>query len=670
MYRKVLPIVLAASLLLAACGQAEPESEAAAPKPFVVGAVTVAESRALPAEVTYPGLVAPESDISVTAATSGTASGVAVNLGDSVVAGQQLLRVDDPNGTGGSSSAQVDQSRLAADQARTALQLARTSYASLQASSEKDLAQSKAAADQAERNIGHTETTFNENIRAAQLSYESAQLATSQAKATLDNRTQLAAQATADADTNARTTAATASNTATSILEGLNTITGFDDREDVPVSYDPALGALDSSTKTAADLAYDAARRFVSARSDQPACQTAVVCLDQALALTAQIKNAADATTAMLEKSVSGSNLSQAQLDSLKASATGSQSQLNASIAALNAAKQNLQNTDLNNKTTLQNLTQAFELAQKQEASALQNLSNLRAQNASQTDQVGTSATSARDAYEALQLKIKSQLDSARSQVQQAEIAYQNALVGLQSSSNNRVVTAPISGKITAKNVSTGDTVAPGQTLFTISKTGNLKVAIYVDELHHALIRPGLTATISDSSQRIFPATVMRVAPDADSATKRFLVELVPAESAGFPAAGAVVDVRLAVRYQPLAAGHFFLPLSSVTLGQNASTVFTIKDGLAHAEPVRVVRVVGEYAELEAELADDARLITTGARAISEGARVQTQAEADAAHAAAEAAAQAEAEKPAAAENQAAATDSTKAEPAAETQAD
>lgn len=628
--RSMVPLTLFVFLMFSLAGCSDTAStETSIVPPTIVSIETVAELAHLTTTVTYPGVVAADQDADVVATAGGTAGFVGVHLGDTVTAGQTLVRIDDAN-AGSATATSIAQAELAVRQARSSLDLARRSYTSLAVSTEKDLAQAKATTDQAGRNVDHANTSADDTLRSAELAYESAQLATTQAKTTLDNRRILATQSLDDATTNALQTATTYAATAGSVIDGINAITGFDDRNNATVSYTQYLGALDATTKTRADSTYDTARTTYIDITSSAACQTAEACLARTSTLLTAAKTAIDATVTMLERTVSGGDLPQTSatgtsLTSLKSTAVGYQSSINAAITAVNAAKQTLTNTKLNNTTTIDQLEQVYALAQKQEAAARQSLTTAQSATATQRDQTATGASTATSSYEALQVRLQSQLDSSRTAVNQAEIAYQNAEVALQNLTNNRVITSPIEGQITQVNVTTGDAVTMGRTLFVVSKTGNVKVTMYVDAVHQSLIAVGTTATITDSSRRAFTGHVSRVAPEPDALSRRFLVELQPdAGQTDFPRAGGVVDVAIAVTYQPLGAKNFFVPLAAVTIGQNERSLFTAVDSVAKRASVSVARVVGEYAEVTADLAPTTPIIIDGARSVSEGTTVTT----------------------------------------------
>lgn len=613
-------------LFLSACGAPTEEEKKSEIAPTIVSVRSIEESSKLATEVVYPGTITPEQDVKITATASGNASGVLVRLGDKVKAGQVLMRIDDSNsGSAGSfNAAQVGQAQLSVNQAKNALDLARNSFKALESATKKDLDQAKSSANQAGRNVEHTGSTTSESLKTAELAYESTKLATEQAKSTLENRKELAVQSEQDTITNAFTTATSYANTAGSVIDGINTLTGLDNRNNVDISYKNNLGALDSSALQKADASYDLVRSGYENFLAQSACTEASECINRTAQLLNITKTAIDATVTLLEKTISGGSFTQTSLNTLKSTALGYQSQINTAIAQINATKQALVNVPLNNKTTIDQLEKAYSLAQKQEASAAQNVSSIRAQIASQRDQVGTAASSAQSSYESTSLKLQSQLDSSRVQVQQAELAYQNALLALQNLSNTRTITAPIDGSITKKSVSEGDAVNPGQTLFTISNVGNVKVEVFLDDVHQALVSQGLSAKIVDSNQQTFTVKLMNIAPQADAFTKRFLAEFLPDSSqTNFPSAGNIVDVMIPVTYKPLAEKNFFIPLSALTVGQNESSIFIVEKGLAKRVPVKVIRVTGEYAELSAKIPEKTNIIVDGARTVSEGTAVQ-----------------------------------------------
>lgn len=217
----------------------------------------------------------------------------------------------------------------------------------------------------------------------------------------------------------------------------------------------------------------------------------------------------------------------------------------------------------------------------------------------------------------------KAQIQAAGEQVDIAQIQLDNAKVGLQGTLDNHLITSPIQGFVTKKSVSVGDSVSVGQELATISKTALTKVQFFVskEELANFKVGGGLTIT-SDGSD--FPAAVARIAPEADPATKRFLIE---AKVSGNKTLliGSVLSVSFDITHLPSAAGNIILPLSAVTIGQNENFIFIVADGKAKKISVSIANVQGEFAEVKADLPADAEIITSGSKLVSDGDSVTVQ---------------------------------------------
>jgi RND family efflux transporter MFP subunit len=98
-------------------------------------------------------------------------------------------------------------------------------------------------------------------------------------------------------------------------------------------------------------------------------------------------------------------------------------------------------------------------------------------------------------------------------------------------------VTAPISGWITAKMASAGDMAAPGRPLLVIEDLSRVKVRVNVPEGVVAGLAPGQSAdvTILGNTRA---ATIDRIVPAGDPATRTFTVEMVLANADGDIKAG------------------------------------------------------------------------------------------------------------------------------------
>lgn len=612
---------------LSGCGK-KVEEAAPTPAATVVKVQTVADSHEVKQELEYPALVAAETEAKLIAKTSGTLSGADFAVGDQTSVGQSLAKIDEVGmtgaNTGGVNSNQIRQAIIGVEQAQASYQLAKTNYENLLVSSVKDIKQAEISRDQAASGQSNLGITSNESVKSAELAYETAKIATEQAKLNLQNREKQLAQGSQDTNDNANTAADAAANTAGSILTGINNLAGFDDNNVVTLSYRNNLGALDSNAYNKADSAYEAAKEAYDQYGQQNLSNINTK-VNAVISLTEKMKALADATKYLFDKSISSSALPQSSanggssLSGLQSTAAGYQSQLSATLNQVQGAKQGLTNTSLGNDTTSDSLQKAYDLAQKQEASAAQSLNNLKAGNTSQKDQAGFAVNLAENQYENLKVKIDSQLSAARTQVDTAQMQYNNAAVALQSLYDVHSIVSPIAGTVTQKLADTGDTVAAGQTVAVVSQTDSLKVKFFVESDYVLEMKLGTAVNVVDADGKVYPGLISSVSAQADAATKRFQVE-VKLEGMEKPLLGTVVTVKVALsKSVGTRTDAVIVPLSALEIGQNNTSLFTVADNKAKKVAVEVISVIGEMAQVKIEAAPETQIIIDGNKFLKDG---------------------------------------------------
>lgn len=625
----VLLVVLAFNL--SACARKE-EAEEKVEAPLRVGGRTAEESRETALSLSYPGLVAADSEATIVAKSSGNFTGFRAQVGDRVFLGQELARIDDINSPVAAgqdfSSNQIKQARLAVSSAAAAYAQAKESYNNLLISAVKDLRAAEIARDQAVKSQGQLDITAGDNLKSAQIAYETARIASAQAAETLASRQRLASQALRDAETNADLAANSVVATAGAILTNINNLTGFDANNTVTISYRTNLGALDSSVYAPAKQAYDDARKAYT-EHDWVYRPAVVDRVQAALSLAEKVALAADTTKILFNKTTTSSDLPQSSpsgpsLSGLQSAISGYQTQAHAAVAQAVASSQALVNVRLNNDSLIESLQQAQRLAQQQEASARQNLASLQSGNASQQTQAGYAASLAQNQYENARVKIEAQLGAARTQMETAQIQHQNASVALDALYDAHSVVAPIDGTVTKVFVAAGQAVSPGQPLITISQVESIKIHFYVEAENLSALTAGLPVSVTDSSGQSFAGVVAGVSPQADPLTRRFLAEVRLENPAGL-LLGTVVDVHVSLAQRTSQPGHLLLPLSAVTVGQNGSHIFIIRDNRAVRTAVEIRQVKGEYAEVAVDLEPQTFIITEGNRLLQDGQLVSLQ---------------------------------------------
>lgn len=217
----------------------------------------------------------------------------------------------------------------------------------------------------------------------------------------------------------------------------------------------------------------------------------------------------------------------------------------------------------------------------------------------------------------------KAQLIAAKGQVELAEVELESAEVGLKGGLDNHLITSPITGYVTSKSIAAGDSITVGQQLYTISKTNKIKIQFFVDGSQLNKISEGQPVTVTSSDGNIFSATVENISPDADTTTKRFLVEAFPEAGSQTPPSGTIVTVSFSVVQNPQNPGDLILPLASITIGQSESYLFLEDNSKAKKVTADVVNVTGDSAEIKADIPSNAKIIINGSKMLSDGDPVQ-----------------------------------------------
>jgi len=198
-----------------------------------------------------------------------------------------------------------------------------------------------------------------------------------------------------------------------------------------------------------------------------------------------------------------------------------------------------------------------------------------------------------------------------------ADINLLSAQSALKGALDGQFITTPLNGTVTQKLVSLGDSVSFGQTIATVSQLGNLKIQFFVDKEELSYFKIGDMVTIKENNN-VIAGKISKISPQADEATKRFMIEAVPSDNKNL-LIGSVATVEFNINYRPANTDGLILPLSSITTGQNESYIFIVKDNKAQKAPITVSRVFGEMAEIKTTLQEDDQIIIDGNKLLKEG---------------------------------------------------
>ncbi len=612
MFKKyqIISFIFLSIFLFSACSRNVLEEENEEENKFLVGVQDLSDFSSFDQELLYSGTISPLAEANIVAKSTGTLVDSQFNLADNVLVGDRLGRIDDLSSLSSQSSLfnsnQIKQAEIAVNQAKNSYDLALTNYNNILSSSKKELEQAEISFQQSLKNKDNLELTITENLASANIAYQTAQLSAEQAKLNLENQTKKLKQAKEDLQKNSRLIANLNLNSASTILTNINNITGFDRNNLIKINYEVNLGALDSSSLIKSRNLYNQLKDRIEKTDENEKDLNKYI--NQIIELIELTKDLSDSTKILFEKTISSSTLSQAQLFNLQNQVANLQNQASVSLSQINSVKQSLNNFDLEYKNNLEMLNKSYDLALKQKESARQNLNNLEAGNVSQLDQVGFSINLAENQLSNIEIKIQSQIESARSQVDASKMQYDNSLLMLDNLYDSYNLISPLSGIITGKHFSSGDTVSTGQLVYTISQIDKLKVVFFVDEESINNLKLGQEIVINNQ----VVASIFSLAPQADMFSRKFKVEAI-LDKVDF-SLRKVVDIKIILNRKGENDDIYFLPLSSININQSGSFVFLYDEGKAKEIEVEILELIGERARVEIKDKNEAIIIVNGNR--------------------------------------------------------
>ena len=141
----------------------------------------------------------------------------------------------------------------------------------------------------------------------------------------------------------------------------------------------------------------------------------------------------------------------------------------------------------------------------------------------------------------------------------------------------NTVITAPISGVVSDRQVSIGDVVQPGAMLFSVVDPSSMRLegSVPAEQLSQVRIGAPVTFTVNGYPGRSFGGKVTRVNPTADPATRQVRIVISIPNAEGRLVGGLFANGRLASQSH----SGMIVPISAVDSRSNVPAVFRIKAG-------------------------------------------------------------------------------------------
>jgi multidrug efflux pump subunit AcrA (membrane-fusion protein) len=183
-------------------------------------------------------------------------------------------------------------------------------------------------------------------------------------------------------------------------------------------------------------------------------------------------------------------------------------------------------------------------------------------------------------------------------------------------------VYAPISGIISRTPISAGMTVGTGTALTTISVTENLEITARIPERKVAGLVEGLKSEVSLQAYpgEIFTATVARVSPVIDSASRTKLITL---KFDGYDKrinAGMFARLRINTINYP---GVLAVPAEAVLNKHGASVLYVIRGGRAELRQAGTGVTLNVFTEITSGLSAGEAVVIQGQQLLSDGAAVR-----------------------------------------------
>ena len=231
-----------------------------------------------------------------------------------------------------------------------------------------------------------------------------------------------------------------------------------------------------------------------------------------------------------------------------------------------------------------------------------------------------------RQAKESLDLAKKNHedqdTDASKTARDIAASQYESAEIALSSTLDSHLAIAPISGTVTKKAVSVGDSVSPGQLIATISQTQEIKIQFHVDGEKLKFFTNGKQVRVGENGGEQFLAKVANISSQADATTRKFMVEAMPEQKINY-SPGTIVNVTMDYEYNVSSPDSIIVPLSALTVSQNENYLFVSENGNAKKVTVTVMKIEGERAEIQGSFADQDEIITSGNKLLQDGDAIE-----------------------------------------------
>ena len=181
-------------------------------------------------------------------------------------------------------------------------------------------------------------------------------------------------------------------------------------------------------------------------------------------------------------------------------------------------------------------------------------------------------------------------------------------------------VKAPRLCWVVGREKNAGDMIRAGEPILHVISLNPIKVQFYVGEQERLRLKPGISVSLnSPVGGPTFPATLTRIIPEGDSASRR-----VPCEATLNNPSGDLIPGQSALIHIPMPKiGGTIIPISAVLRDRRLQPrVLVIRNGVVTSQPVQVLGTADGKAAVVG-VAPDENVVSRGGLGLQDGAKVK-----------------------------------------------
>lgn len=216
-------------------------------------------------------------------------------------------------------------------------------------------------------------------------------------------------------------------------------------------------------------------------------------------------------------------------------------------------------------------------------------------------------------------------MEQAQSEEPEATLAQNQASLAYQRNQlANTVITSPFSGTVAQRNVDVGNVVSSSTQAVTVVDLSRVKVQVSVGEQQIGKIKQGQEVKVIVPSVRAesFTGVVSNLSPAADSKTKSYLIEVKMDNPDRVLKQGMFAEVHIVTDRSEQA---LTVPVDAVVQRTGENYVYTLAEGAAKENKVKVGISDGKVTEIIEGLAAGDQVIVLGQQGLVNGSKVVTQ---------------------------------------------